>query len=146
MILSKKKKITANLILGNQSGGCYALAHVDDCLVVGTDDEVKQVKAFLATKFKIKDMGNVSIFTGLLIERDRTKRMIQVSQAHYAKQIIQTCGMQNCNPVLIPMDIKEVVRNTVTCTQKDRTGFQRMIGALLYLADGTRPDIAFAVT
>jgi len=38
-------------------------------LVVGTDDEVKEVKAFLATKFKIKDMGNVSIFTGLLLNK-----------------------------------------------------------------------------
>jgi len=40
----------------------HALAHVDDCLVVGTDNEVQEVKAFLVTKFKIKDMGNVSIF------------------------------------------------------------------------------------
>jgi len=85
-------------------------------------------------------------FTGLLIERDRTKRTIQVSQAHYAKQIIEVYGMQNCNPVLTPIEMKDVVRNTVTCTQKDRTVFQRMIGSLLYLANGTRLGISFAVT
>jgi len=37
-------------------------------LVIRTDDEVKEVIVFLATKFKIKDIRNVSIFTGLLIE------------------------------------------------------------------------------
>jgi len=105
-----------HLMPDNQSGGCYSLAHVDDCLVVGTDDEVKEVKTFLATKFKIKDMGNISIFTGLLIERERTKRTIQVSQAHYAKQIIKAYSMQNCNPVLTPMETKDIVQNTVTCT------------------------------
>ena len=52
----------------SQDGGCYVLAHVDDCLVVGTNSEVREVKSFLVTKFKIKDMRDVSIFTGLLIQ------------------------------------------------------------------------------
>lgn len=54
--------------------GCYALAHVDDCLVVGTAEEVRAVKDFLGTRFKIKDLGDVSVFTGLLIQRDRLHR------------------------------------------------------------------------
>jgi len=51
----------------SQGSGCYALAYMDDCLVVGTDSEVREVKSFLAMKFRIKDMGDVSISTGLLI-------------------------------------------------------------------------------
>ena len=75
-----------------------------------------------------------------------TRRTIQVSQAHYAKQIIESYGMQQCNPVLTPMELKEIVHNTGTCTQEDKTLFQRMVGSVLYLANGTRPDISYAVT
>ena len=88
-----QKHMTTEISQVNGVDGCYALAHVDDCLVVGTDADVKQVKTFLATKFKIKDMGDVSIFTRLVIERHRTNRTIQISQAHYAKQIIDMYGM-----------------------------------------------------
>jgi len=47
---------------------------------------------------------------------------------------------------LTPMYTKDVVRNTVTCTQEDSTVFQRMVGSLLYLVNGTRRGISFAVT
>lgn len=98
-------------------------------------------------------MGDVSVFTGLLIERDRINRTIQISQVHYAKQIIESYGMQNCNPVLTPMDTKDTERNTTKntehnttmCSPQDKTLFQAMVGTLMYLANGTRLAISYAV-
>ena len=64
------RPVTRKISQIDEVDGCYAPAYVDDCLIVGTINEVKEVKAFLVTKFKIKDMEDVSVFTGLLIERD----------------------------------------------------------------------------
>jgi len=126
--------------------GCYALAHVNDCLIVGTADEVRAVKDYLGTKFKIKDLGDVSVFTGLLIQRNRSCRTLQISQGHCARQLIETYGMQNCNPVLTPMDTKDVELNFGKCTEEDRTLSQSMVGSLMYLAGATHPDISYTMT
>jgi len=85
--------ITRNPTPTDGVDGCYALAHVD---VVGTVDKVRPVKGFLNTKLKIKDLEDVSVFTGLLIQPDKSCRTLQISQGHYARQPIETYGMQNC--------------------------------------------------
>jgi len=72
-VTTKDTHTTTTISQADRVDGCYALAHVDNCLVVGTTDEVRAVKDFLGTKSKIKDLGDVSVFTSLLILRDRSR-------------------------------------------------------------------------
>ena len=51
--------------------------------------------------------------------------------------------MQNCKPVYEPMVTSKNATDGKSLT--DRSLFQQLVGALLYLAVTTRPDIAFAV-
>lgn len=104
-------------------------------------------KAHLATTFKIKDLGVANVFVGLRISRDRVQRTIYIDQAHYAKEILETYGMWNCNPVWIPMspgDILEKKGDLLSPSEK-RT-YQAMVRALGYLMNCTRPDIAFVMS
>ena len=124
--------------------GRCVIAHVDDILNGGNR---RQVEAHLATKFKIKDLGAANVFVGLRISRDRAQRTIYIDQAHYAKEILETYGMWNCNPVWIPMspgDILEKEGDLLSPSEK-RT-YQAMVGALGYLMNCTRPDIAFVMS
>src|SRR6266550_4266443 len=62
------------------------------------------------------------------------------------RTVVERFGLLNCKPVATPLPAGySPVKHTAECTAKDRTLYQQIIGSLLYLALGTRPDIAFAV-
>jgi len=92
-VTTKDTHTTTTISQVDTVDGCYVLAYVDDCLVVGTADEVRVVKDFLGTKFKIKDLRDISVFTGLLIQHNRSRRTLQISQGYYARQLIDTYSM-----------------------------------------------------
>lgn len=50
--------------------------------------------------------------------------------------------MYNCNPTVTPA---ETSVNLVAASQSDDKPYRQLIGALLYLATGSRPDIAYIV-
>ena len=65
----------------------FVVGYVDDMLNIGLRGDVDEVKPFLATKFKLKDMSPVSIFVEFAIVRDRDKREIYINQAHYLRKL-----------------------------------------------------------
>jgi hypothetical protein len=53
--------------------------------------------------------------------------------------------MANCHSIYTPMDTKiKIVPNTKITTKEDTKLFQGIIGSLLYIVLGTRPDIAYS--
>ena len=45
------------------------------------------------------DMGEASYILGVKIHRDRSKRLVALSQEHYIKKILEQFNMQYCNPI-----------------------------------------------
>ena len=91
-----------------------------------------------------RDLGELKEYLGMKITRDRSKRILLIDQNAYASKIVARFGQQDSKPtnVVLPTGYKLEV-NEGTCTPKQRTYYQSIIGSLLYLALGTRPDIAF---
>ena len=90
------------------------------------------------------DTGDVKEFLGMHI--NQTAQHVEINQINYLKQILAHFDMQNVKTTPTPLPTgynPETNTGTVdsTCQQK----FQQVIGSLLYLMLGTRPDIAFAV-
>ena len=70
-----------------------------------------------------------------------------IDQVDYLKKVLERFQMTNAKPTQTPLpsnwDPKE---NKGKATAAEITRYQSIIGSLLYLMIGTRPDISYAVT
>ena len=103
-------------------------------------------------EFKMKDTGEAHYCLGIRIQRDRSKGVIMLEQQKYIEQMLSRFNMSDCNGVYTPMDpnqelFKEELLPAIKKERKeaDNHPYQEAIGSIMYAAQGTRPDIAFAV-
>jgi len=82
----------------------------------------------------------VSYFLGLEIKRNEGD--ITVCQSAYIRKIISRFNMEGCKPVLTPIERLPSVQEPGKATDFP---YRSAVGALLYVARGTRFDIAFSV-
>ena len=132
----------------DESGFIMVSIYVDDLLIAATSMElVKEVKAALCKEFKMQDLGEARMIIGMRIIRHRAKRLLTLDQTSYIKDVLQDEGLLVCNPVTIPMKPGSYIAldDKGDDEQAPIIPYQRLIGKLLYIACGTRPDIAFAV-
>lgn len=117
--------------------------HVDDGLVVGDNlGEIQSVIKYLNEQFEVKEM-DVGCFLGLEINQNADKSVF-VHQSLYAQKVLQRFNMQNCNGVGNPSDTNQVLC-TVDGSDASVFPYRELIGSLMYLAIGTRPDISHVV-
>lgn len=68
-----------------------------------------------------------------------------LDQEKYIKEILAKFGMSDCRPAKTPIEV--CLKFSQGNNEETRTDFpyQQAIGSLLYVAQGTRPDISYAV-
>jgi hypothetical protein len=77
----------------------------------------------------------------------RIKGVITLDQKDYLMTVLKRFNMHNVKEVSTPLPSGyNPVPNELPVDENLRTKYQQVIGLLLYLMLGTRPDIAFAVT
>lgn len=125
---------------------------VDDVtLVSSSKSKIAQVKKLLAKKFKVKDLGPISYLLGIQIDYDRNARCIQLHQPQYILDMLSKFNLSDCKPVHTPMDPgTQLSREQCPSTDEETSEMKKIpymnaVGALMYLAIASRPDIAFAV-
>ncbi|KAJ3474116.1 hypothetical protein NLI96_g12644 [Meripilus lineatus] len=85
-------------------------------------------------------------------DRDRAKHSISLSQKHYVEDILERFHMSDCKPVGTPMEPGlRLSASQCPATDEDKQAMASVpyinaVGALMYLAIATRPDISFAVS
>nr|GEX71523.1 retrovirus-related Pol polyprotein from transposon TNT 1-94 [Tanacetum cinerariifolium] len=72
-----------------------------------------------------------------------TVQPAQEPQSKYVLEILKKYGMESCNPVGTPMEIKDKLDLDQNGTPIDATKYRSMIGDLMYLTS-SRPDIVHA--
>ena len=88
----------------------------------------------------------------MLIERDRSKRRLCISQKHYAEDVLERFNLSNMHPVSTPLDTGlRLSKDQAPQTHEERSEmsklpYSQLVGALMYLATSTRPDIAYTVS
>lgn len=125
----------------------FVICYVDDLLIVGASQEsMATVKNHLMQKFTVRDLGDPQKYLGINIDRDRPARLISITQPIYTVNLIKKFGMSDAAIASTPL-----VSNIVYCSdmgdalsEKDHGIYRELVGALMYLAVCTRPDIAHA--
>ncbi|GJW05394.1 retrovirus-related pol polyprotein from transposon TNT 1-94 [Tanacetum coccineum] len=74
---------------------------------------------------------------------NQSPRGIFINQSNYVLEILKKYGMETCEPVGTPMEIKDKLDLDKNETLVDATKYCSMIGALMYLTS-SRPDIVHA--
>ena len=117
--------------------------YVDDAICLGRNEKVinefmEKLKQKLEIKYK-----PLEYFLGLQIRRTSDMGVI-IHQQQYIKELLEKFQMQNCKPVSTP--IERTVYGEDKTDPIDDSKYRELIGSIMYVAQGTRPDIAFAVS
>ena len=80
--------------------------YVDDLLVTGSNEElVKQFKVQMMQAFEMTDLGEMTFFLGLEIQK--SQQGIFIGQQKYAKEVLKKFNMEDCKSVCTPLGQNE---------------------------------------
>lgn len=125
---------------------------VDDGILFSTNEScITPFIGYLQKHFEIKS-SDANYFLGLEINR-LPDGSIHLSQTSYVEKVF---GFEDSNPVSTPVNHQQVLEAAPVKNQQDLEGekkqsnlvnfpYRQIVGSLIYLAIGTRPDISFAV-
>lgn len=133
----------------NKKGYIYIVIYVDDIILSGLDkEEIDRCKSDLMNEFKMKDKGQIKNFLGLEIEYDKIEGIMKLGQKKYAESILRRFKFDNCKEVTTPMEQKLSLliniekKEKIDCPNKP---IRELVGCLMYLMLGTRPDLSYSV-
>jgi Reverse transcriptase (RNA-dependent DNA polymerase) len=127
---------------------------VDDIVIAYDARDEKDwlaIKQSFMTKYKMKDLGEVSWILGMKLTRDRERGVMRLDQSLYVSNVLKRFDMWDCKPVSTP-ECAGVKLSLHDCPVSDEgkkemedVPYMEAVGSLLYASIGTRPDIAHAV-
>ena len=132
----------------NKNGSTIiVILYVDNVLFMGNDYKLlMNAKSKFMKIWECRDMGSATEYLGMKIFQDRKRKLIIIDQIEYAKKIVNRFGQENAKPARTPLPAGYIPKpNDKQATSEQRSYYQSIIGSLLYLTLGTRPDIAHAV-
>ena len=134
---------------------CY----VDDLvLYVKNESVLNELKEALKLRYKMKDLGEINWLLGTAVEYDRESGRIAFSQTAFIENVAKRFGFNVLNPkrTFTPMsegddgfklftDFDVMKRDFEESKTVNATDYRAIVGCLLYVSRGTRPDVATAV-
>ncbi|PIK39827.1 hypothetical protein BSL78_23335 [Apostichopus japonicus] len=124
------------------------LVWVDDIIITTNRDSIlEDVKRGLTSRFKMKDLGEISMFLGMrfICEVD----MIKINQSKYIEKMLLKYGMKDCKARSTPceMNVDKVFENPEDQIElTDARLYREIVGSLIYVMTSTRPDLCYTVT
>ena len=127
----------------------YILIYVDDIIIAAPPGEMETIKAALAKRYTLKDLGRISWYLGMRFQYDLPAGKLSVSQAAYVKGVLATAKMEKCNPAPTPilerLHAPEGQPTEEELAFMNRVPYNKILGMLIWLTTCTRTDIAYAV-
>jgi hypothetical protein len=91
------KKVSGSVVV-------FLVLYVDDILLIGNNIPMMEVvKSSLRKSFSMKDLGEAAYILGIKIYRDRSKRIIGLSQDAYIDKILNQFNMQDSKKGFLAM-------------------------------------------
>ncbi|GJR62322.1 retrotransposon protein, putative, ty1-copia subclass [Tanacetum coccineum] len=140
-------------VKGSGSVVVFLVLYVDDILFIGNDiPTLQSVKDWLGKCFSMKDLGDATYILGIKIYRDRSKRLIRLSQDTYLDKILKRFKMENSKKGNLPLHhgikiCKDLCLKTDDELDKmSQVPYASAIGSNMYAMTCTRPDVSFALS
>ena len=122
------------------------LIWVDDIIIAGNDDGmITELKCSFCNNFKMTDLGKLKWFLGISFRNG--ENLIEINQTRYVQKILDKLKMSYCHPVKIPCDLS--FRNVSSANSSELADpklYREIVGSLIYIMVGTRPDLSYIVT
>ncbi|XP_072075385.1 uncharacterized mitochondrial protein AtMg00810-like [Arachis hypogaea] len=122
----------------------FILCYIDDIIITGNDSvEINAMIQNLNKIFTLKDLGELSYFLGIEVQRSKTGQL-HLSQTKYIKDLLSKLGMSEASPMPTPMISSLQLLSIGSERFEDPKLFRSVVETLQYVTI-TRPDLSFAV-
>ncbi|KAK8713554.1 hypothetical protein V6N13_148767 [Hibiscus sabdariffa] len=82
----------------------FLILYVDDILIIGNDiPTLQSIKTWLSSCFSMKDLGEAAYTLGVKIYRDRSRRLLGLSQSTYIDKVLKRFSMEEAKRGFLPM-------------------------------------------
>jgi hypothetical protein len=130
------------------TGFCIISIYVDDLNIIGHAKDMNEAHNHFKKEFEMKDLGKTKFCLGLRIEH--LQMCILVHRSTYVKKVLGKFNMDKAYPQRTPMIVHALEKDKDPFRPKQdgeevleaEYPYLSPIGALMYLANNTRPDIA----
>jgi transposase InsO family protein len=139
-----QSRVDTSLFLFHQGAvHLFILIYVDDILITGTHNTVIQsLLAKLRSDFALKDLGELSYFLGIQVQRTATS--LHLRQSKYILDLLHKARMVGAKASRSPCVTGSKLSSTDGTPLENVTEFRQLVGGLQYCTL-TRPEIAYSV-
>ncbi|GKD61066.1 retrotransposon protein, putative, ty1-copia subclass [Tanacetum coccineum] len=130
----------------------FLILDFDDILLMGNNvTMLQEVKSCLSKCFSMKDLGEAAYMLGIKIIRDRSNRLISLSQCAYLEKILKKFRMENSKKGYTPLMEKpeynkfQGAKTPSEAQRMQRVPYASAIDSIMYAVRCTRPDVASAI-
>ncbi|KAL0437711.1 UNVERIFIED_CONTAM: hypothetical protein Sradi_0479000 [Sesamum radiatum] len=125
----------------------------DDILLIENDVKMLgDIKAWLSTQFPMKNMDEASYILGIKIYRDRSRRMLGLTQSSYIEKVLKRFKMEHSKRGLL--SIRHEIKLSKKQSPKTDEELKRMsnipyasaVESIQYVVQCTRPDVAYSLS
>ncbi|KAK8670607.1 hypothetical protein V6N13_037225 [Hibiscus sabdariffa] len=131
----------------------FLVLYVDDILIIGNDiPTLQSIKTWLSSCFSMKDLGEAAYILGVKIYRDRSRRLLGLSQSTYIDKVLKRFSMEESKRGFLPMRhgislSKEMCPSTPQERERmSQIPYASAIGSIMYAMICTRPDLSYALS
>lgn len=129
-----------------KSHDVYLALYVDDGVIASKSKlSLECVIRALQSAYDIM-LGDMSVFAGMQIERNRAEKSIFLHQRAYLESVIKKFNLNDARTVSVPADPQSCLQpanEEKNCQAK--IPYRKAVGSLMFLTVVCRPNIAFAV-
>ena len=120
---------------------------VDDILIAAKQEDMAAAKQAVMGSFDSRDLGEVKLFLGMEVARNRAEGTIKLSQKQMTSALVDKYGLGDGKHKSVPLSpsVRLVRGEEDQVLDKQQFGYSELVGSLMYLSVCTRPDISQAV-
>nr|GEV27520.1 hypothetical protein [Tanacetum cinerariifolium] len=131
----------------------YLLLYMDNMRIARKSKaEIGSTKSLLKKDFNMKELGEAKKIPSMEIVKDRSRKILRVSQSRYVSKILINFIIDNEKSVKMPLgghfklSLKDCLVRDCVVERMSKVSYANAVQNLMYLMVSTRPDIAYAIS